>query len=210
MAEMSGAVLLGVDWSSPPVVACMAAVALTVVAEPLFGRYDITCLAKTIASTCFLLVAIAALNPIVDGDVGRPPQGHPFNSSDPLSAIQLHVEWSEWSAYGRAIFGALVLGWLGDVFLLGKGSVGAFLGGLVSFLLGHLLYIVAFVFFGTGIDWAWFFGVGAIMIPMTLAVYAYLRTYLKSDMFVPVLAYMFVFFFMYTRFHSPHLFGECI
>jgi len=45
--------------------------------------------------------------------------------------------------YGQWIAGALVLGWLGDAFLLSRAPK-AFLGGLAAFLLSHVLYTVAF------------------------------------------------------------------
>ncbi len=47
------------------------------------------------------------------------------------------------SGYGKLILLGLVLGALGDVLLLGRGR-GAFIGGLVAFLLGHLAYVGAF------------------------------------------------------------------
>ena len=50
-------------------------------------------------------------------------------------------------AYGKLVFAGLVLGALGDVFLLGSARQ-FFIGGLVSFLLGHLAYVVAFASLG--------------------------------------------------------------
>ncbi|MEM7433567.1 MAG: lysoplasmalogenase [Myxococcota bacterium] len=47
------------------------------------------------------------------------------------------------SWYGQVIFLGLALGALGDVCLLGSGRA-AFVAGLVSFLLGHVAYVVAF------------------------------------------------------------------
>jgi uncharacterized membrane protein YhhN len=47
------------------------------------------------------------------------------------------------SDYGKVIFAGLVLGAIGDVCLLGK-TKGAFIAGLVSFLLGHVAYVAAF------------------------------------------------------------------
>jgi uncharacterized membrane protein YhhN len=47
------------------------------------------------------------------------------------------------SAYGRNVLGALLLCWLGDVLLIPRAR-NAFLAGLVSFLLGHLAFAVAF------------------------------------------------------------------
>lgn len=51
------------------------------------------------------------------------------------------------SRYGKIVFAGLVLGALGDVFLLGR-SKQSFVAGLVSFLLGHVAYVVAFASLG--------------------------------------------------------------
>jgi uncharacterized membrane protein YhhN len=48
------------------------------------------------------------------------------------------------SAYGRSVFLALLLCWLGDLLLIPRARA-AFLAGLVSFLLGHLAFAFAFV-----------------------------------------------------------------
>ena len=48
------------------------------------------------------------------------------------------------STYGKLILGALVLGWLGDALLLSRAPK-AFMGGLASFLLSHLLFAAAFL-----------------------------------------------------------------
>ncbi|MEM7136812.1 MAG: lysoplasmalogenase [Myxococcota bacterium] len=47
------------------------------------------------------------------------------------------------SWYGQVVFVGLALGAIGDVCLLGSGRF-AFMAGLVSFLLGHVAYVVAF------------------------------------------------------------------
>lgn len=51
------------------------------------------------------------------------------------------------SRYGKIVFTGLILGALGDVFLLGSARQ-FFIGGLVSFLLGHVAYVVAFASLG--------------------------------------------------------------
>lgn len=51
------------------------------------------------------------------------------------------------SRYGKLVFAGLVLGALGDVFLLGHARQ-FFIGGLISFLLGHVAYVVAFASLG--------------------------------------------------------------
>ena len=49
------------------------------------------------------------------------------------------------SDYGRWILTALVLSWFGDVFLIPRSSPRSFRAGVLSFLLGHLAFVVAFV-----------------------------------------------------------------
>jgi uncharacterized membrane protein YhhN len=49
------------------------------------------------------------------------------------------------SIVNGVIIAGLIGGWLGDIFLLKKGSKKLFMLGLISFLLGHLLYIIAFL-----------------------------------------------------------------
>ena len=51
------------------------------------------------------------------------------------------------SGYGKIVLVGLVLGALGDVFLLGR-TRQLFIAGLVSFLLGHVAYVVAFASLG--------------------------------------------------------------
>jgi len=58
-----------------------------------------------------------------------------------LVAVSLGA-WA--STYGKLILGALVLGWLGDALLLSRAPK-AFMGGLASFLLSHLLFAAAFL-----------------------------------------------------------------
>jgi len=58
-------------------------------------------------------------------------------------ALALHLDALQ-SVYGRWLLAGLLLCLLGDVLLIAK-SDAAFLAGLASFLLGHLLYGVAFL-----------------------------------------------------------------
>ena len=57
------------------------------------------------------------------------------------------------SSYGRWVLVALVLSAVGDVALLGAARP-AFVGGLVSFLLGHVAYTVAFAARGIHLGWS--------------------------------------------------------
>lgn len=66
---------------------------------------------------------------------------------------------------GRWLLAAIVLGGVGDVFLLGD-SGPRFLGGLGAFLLGHLAYVAAFVSLGLDPRWAL---AGAAVVALDLA-----------------------------------------
>ncbi len=90
--------------------------------------------------------------------------------------------------YGRIVLVALVLSWVGDL-LLTFASRGAFLGGLVAFLLGHVAYSVAF---GTlGVDPV-VGGVAAVAVAIiAIFVWRWLAPHV-GDMAAPVVAYIVV------------------
>lgn len=110
----------------------------------------------------------------------------------PLSLLFI-VAWAIEPAARHSNFGVLVLIALvfclgGDV-LLGLGSKRAFLFGLVSFLLGHILYAVAF--FAVG-DIGPSMAVGTILLMLSgVFTWRWLEPHL-GDMTVPVLAYIVV------------------
>jgi uncharacterized membrane protein YhhN len=93
------------------------------------------------------------------------------------------------SRYGRVILAGLVFSWFGDMFLLGTAQQ-FFLAGLVSFLLAHIAYVVAFSVNGLNAKWsiAAFLPVAAI----SILVAVWLTPYLPADMMVPVRTYTFV------------------
>lgn len=92
-------------------------------------------------------------------------------------------------AYGQVVFVALVLCLIGDVLLLWEAKA-SFLGGLVSFLLGHVLFGVAFVFAGVDLATA-AIGFGALLVPGTLT-WRWLGPHVEREMKGPVLVYLLV------------------
>jgi uncharacterized membrane protein YhhN len=75
------------------------------------------------------------------------------------------------------------------MFLLGE-SRALFLAGLVSFLLAHVAYIIAFSFHGLNDRWSF-----AAVLPITavsIFVSLWLTPYLPQDMIIPVRVYTFV------------------
>ncbi len=92
------------------------------------------------------------------------------------------------STYGALILAGLVLSWFGDVFLISRKLL-HFRLGLVSFLLGHVAYVIAFV--SVGLD-GMLTGMAAIPLSVTaVVVFLWLRPNL-GRMKVPVLAYVVV------------------
>jgi uncharacterized membrane protein YhhN len=90
------------------------------------------------------------------------------------------------SAYGQAVLLALGLSWLGDVFLIPR-SRRLFLAGLVSFLLGHLAFLGAFVVRGVHPGWM---AAGLVLVVPSAFVHVWLRPHLPAGLRAPVLAYM--------------------
>ena len=93
------------------------------------------------------------------------------------------------SRYGQVLFAGLACAWCGDMFLLGS-SRQLFLAGLISFLLGHIAYVIAFSLHGLNDKWSLttVFPVAAVSVLVTV----WLTPYLPEDMIVPVRAYTFV------------------
>lgn len=89
--------------------------------------------------------------------------------------------------YERALIAGLVLAAIGDVLLIPKDRR-AFLGGLVAFLLGHVLYAVAFV--ARGIHVEALAMTGALAFVAAIAVLRWLWPHARGGMRGPVLAYV--------------------
>jgi uncharacterized membrane protein YhhN len=101
-----------------------------------------------------------------------------------VALIQPHLIQS----YYHWVLAGLVWGLIGDVCLALKGNT-AFRAGLVSFLLGHILYVVAFVGLTRPSDWL---TLGHLLIAaVSLGVFWWLRPHLGS-MLVPVCLYIVV------------------
>ena len=82
----------------------------------------------------------------------------------------------------------MICGVIGDVCLALKGE-GAFRAGLVAFLFGHIMYVVAFVGLTRAPDW---FTLGHLFIgSVSLAVFLWLRPHLGA-MMLPVCLYIVV------------------
>ena len=94
------------------------------------------------------------------------------------------------SGYGRLVLAALALGWLGDVLLIPKGARRAFAAGLAAFLLGHLVFAVAFAV--RGLAPAWLAGGSLATAAVALPVARWLAPHVPDALRVPVRAYVVV------------------
>ena len=93
------------------------------------------------------------------------------------------------SGYGGAVLAALVFSWFGDAFLLGH-SERFFQFGLISFLLAHIAYLIAFTLHGLNIRWL----LGALL-PVglgSLGAISWLLPHVPESMRLPVSVYTFV------------------
>ena len=91
------------------------------------------------------------------------------------------------SDYGTWVFAGLVLSFFGDVFLIPK-SEKWFLAGLVSFLFGHIGYVVAFLYLGMNI-----IGIViglAIALSISIPAMKIILPHVEKDMKIPVLVYV--------------------
>jgi len=109
----------------------------------------------------------------------------------PLASVGfIGLAWSQGaleSTFGTTVMVALVLSWLGDVFLIPR-TKGPFLIGLVAFLLGHVAFVWAFI--GAGPDPTL---VGVAMVALTLCsalVCRWLLPKTPEGLRIPVMAYV--------------------
>ncbi len=108
-------------------------------------------------------------------------------ASTAFIAAAVHMGALE-TPYGTAVLAGLALSWIGDVALIAKGAGAGFLVGLVSFLLGHVAYCVAFGL--RGIDPMWVaVGAGCMALPIVV-VARWLLPAVEGRMKGPVIAYM--------------------
>ena len=92
--------------------------------------------------------------------------------------------------YGRWITLGLVLSFWGDVFLIPKDRPKVFLAGLVSFLLGHVAYTVAFATRAVDFMAATIMALGCVA--AAVVVLRWLRPHVEPEMRAPVQAYLLV------------------
>jgi uncharacterized membrane protein YhhN len=138
---------------------------LALVGAEIMGNDKIRMISKFMASGAFVMIGLEALH-----------------------ASAAHQSFATWILIG------LVLGAIGDIFLLGRSNA-AFLGGLVAFLGGHIAYIVA-ASRALAID-EWFTTAGVFaalpLVAGTVALFVWLWPHLSTThrpMRAPVIVYV--------------------
>lgn len=89
--------------------------------------------------------------------------------------------------YGRIVFVALLLCWLGDVLLIPKDER-IFRAGISSFLLGHVALVAAF--YTRGLDLRWAAIAALLVVGPAVAILRWLRPHLEPPMRPAVTAYV--------------------
>lgn len=92
------------------------------------------------------------------------------------------------SSYGQILLGGLVLCWIGDACLLSPGQSTGFLAGIGAFLLGHLVYAIAF--YQLGLDWTGLLVGGLVIGGLAVITLRWLHPQVPNDFRVAVISYI--------------------
>jgi len=90
--------------------------------------------------------------------------------------------------YGCAVLTALVLSWFGDVFLIPREAPRSFKAGVLSFLLAHVAFALAFAL--RGLDWLVVAVAAVAAAAVAVALLRWLRPHLPRDLTVAVHVYV--------------------
>ncbi len=106
----------------------------------------------------------------------------------PILLIIIYVssvkkEWGNWKSFGGKILLGLIFGITGDILLM---SPSLFLPGLISFLIGHIFYIIAFL---PGMKLNYFYLIPLSILGVSMGYYLNDKT---GEMFIPVILYLIV------------------
>ncbi len=98
------------------------------------------------------------------------------------------------SSYGEILLGGLVLCWIGDACLLSPGQSTGFLAGIGAFLLGHIVYAIAF--YQLGLDWTGLLVGGLVIGGLAVITLRWLHPHVPNDFRIAVVSYIGVISFM--------------
>ncbi len=93
------------------------------------------------------------------------------------------------TSYGRFVFAALVLSWIGDACLLSKREP-VFLAGIGAFLLGHVGFTAAFVV--RGVAWGWVFTALVPIAVLAFYIERWVGSHAEDSFKLPIKAYVIV------------------
>jgi uncharacterized membrane protein YhhN len=92
------------------------------------------------------------------------------------------------STYGQILLGGLVLCWIGDACLLSPGQSTGFLAGIGAFLLGHVVYAIAF--YQMGLDPMGLLIGGLVIGGLAIITLRWLRPQIPDDFQIAVMSYI--------------------
>ena len=92
------------------------------------------------------------------------------------------------SSYGEILLAGLVLCWIGDACLLSPGQSTGFLAGIGAFLLGHLVYAIAF--YQLGLDWTGLLVGGLVIGGLAVITLRWLHPQVPNDFRIAVISYI--------------------
>jgi uncharacterized membrane protein YhhN len=138
-------------------------------------------------TTVFVLLTLAATALLVWTEIAASPALRWVKMAASTGFIAIAVASGAGSStFGRFVLAALVLSWVGDL-LLTYEDRNAFTAGLVSFLLGHVAFSIAFVVLGIG--WPLAAGAAVVIAVIAAFVWRWLSPHV-GDMVGPVAAYV--------------------
>ena len=134
----------------------------------------------------FVTVAATGLTLVLEPDTPERSRLTKMVASTGFIAVAVIVRALD-TPFGTFVLIGLVLSWAGDLLLTYRGDR-AFLLGLVSFLLGHVAYVIAFVVRGQSPGWL----IAGLIVTGILAIVIapWLLPHVGDAMRAPVIAYM--------------------
>jgi uncharacterized membrane protein YhhN len=141
----------------------------------------------------YLFWAVACYGGLLTSLFGEYRNSTPISLAGKLSAATAYIAaalslGAMSSSYGRLMLLGMGFCWLGDLFLVSRQSHKVFLAGLVSFLMGHVAYTVAFV--ERGVDAVFVVIVLALMAVFAWRTMVWLNPHTPQRMRVPVWLYV--------------------
>jgi len=144
-----------------------------------------------VLAPCILFIVVCVAGLVTSEGLGRRAGVYVFKPLASTGFLALAMlSGAAHSGYGRLILAGLALSWLGDVLLMARDRPQIFQAGIASFLLGHVVYVVAFAGRGFSLTWAAFAAI--LVVVAALIAIRWLRPHVTDDFRVAVHAYVIV------------------